>query len=98
MQRAVRRIDPNLRVGHVRLRTADIDRVRDFYVGILGFDVVDEARDVPGWGTTGAQRSSVGPLLPRTDVDERVLGSREPSRYLQRLDQLVHVAEELGEL
>jgi catechol 2,3-dioxygenase len=31
----------------VHLRTADIDRVRDF------FDVVMEARDVPGWGTTG---------------------------------------------
>jgi len=46
-------IDPHLRVGHVHLRTADIDRVRDFYVGIMGFDVIFEARDVPGWGTTG---------------------------------------------
>lgn len=46
-------IDPQLRVGHVHLRTADIDRVRDFYVAIMGFDVVFEARDVPGWGTTG---------------------------------------------
>jgi catechol 2,3-dioxygenase len=46
-------IDPELRIGHVHLRTADIDRVRDFYVGIMGFDVVFEARDVPGWGTVG---------------------------------------------
>src|ERR1700760_2089155 len=46
-------IDPELRVGHVHLRTADIDRVRAFYVGVMGFDVVFEARDVPGWGTTG---------------------------------------------
>ena len=46
-------IDPRVRVGHVHLRTADIDRVRDFYVGVLGFDVVFEARGVPGWGTTG---------------------------------------------
>jgi catechol 2,3-dioxygenase len=46
-------IDPHLRVGHVHLRTADIDRVRAFYVGVMGFDVVFEARDVPGWGTTG---------------------------------------------
>ena len=50
---ADRPIDPNVRIGHVHLRTADIDRVRDFYVGILGFDVIHEARDVPGWGTTG---------------------------------------------
>jgi catechol 2,3-dioxygenase len=46
-------IDPHLRIGHVHLRTADIDRIREFYVGQLGFDVVYEARDVPGWGTTG---------------------------------------------
>lgn len=53
MQAAADPIDPLLRVGHVHLRTADIDRVRDFYVAIMGFDVVFEARDVPGWGTTG---------------------------------------------
>jgi catechol 2,3-dioxygenase len=52
-QAAARPIDPELRVGHVHLRTADIDRVRAFYVDVLGFDVVFEARDVPGWGTTG---------------------------------------------
>jgi catechol 2,3-dioxygenase len=46
-------IDPELRIGHVHLRTADIDRVREFYVDIMGFDVVLQARDVPGWGTTG---------------------------------------------
>ena len=48
-----RPIDPGVTVGHVHLRTADIDRVRDFYVGVLGFEVIAEARDVPGWGTTG---------------------------------------------
>jgi catechol 2,3-dioxygenase len=46
-------IDPGIRIGHVHLRTADIDRVRAFYVDVLGFDVIMEARDVPGWGTTG---------------------------------------------
>ena len=53
IQAAPNPIDPGVRIGHVHLRTADIDRVRDFYVGVLGFDVVAEARDVPGWGTTG---------------------------------------------
>ena len=52
-QRAPRPIEPGVRIGHVHLRTADIDRVRDFYVGVLGFDVIMEARGVPGWGTTG---------------------------------------------
>jgi catechol 2,3-dioxygenase len=51
--RAANPIDPGVRIGHAHLRTADIDRVRGFYVDILGFDVVAEHRDVPGWGTTG---------------------------------------------
>src|SRR5690349_22601967 len=51
--RSSRPIDPGVTVGHVHLRTADIDRVRGFYVDVLGFDVIFEARDVPGWGTTG---------------------------------------------
>ena len=51
--RAARPIDPGVRVGHVHLRTADIENPRRFYVDVLGFDVVAEARDVPGWGTTG---------------------------------------------
>jgi catechol 2,3-dioxygenase len=51
--RAPRPIDPGTRIGHVHLRTADIDRTRAFYVDVLGFDVVYEARGVPGWGTTG---------------------------------------------
>jgi catechol 2,3-dioxygenase len=46
-------IDPGVRLGHVHLRTADIDRIRRFYVDVLGFDVIAEGRDVPGWGTTG---------------------------------------------
>src|SRR4051794_16461736 len=50
---APRPIDGGVRIGHVHLRTADIDRVKDFYVGVLGFDVVAEMRDVPGWRTTG---------------------------------------------
>jgi catechol 2,3-dioxygenase len=51
--RAERPIAAGTRIGHVHLRTADIDRVRDFYVGVLGFDVISELRDIPGWGTTG---------------------------------------------
>jgi len=52
-ERAPRPIDPGVVIGHVHLRTSDIDRPRGFYVDLLGFDVVFEARDVPGWGTTG---------------------------------------------
>lgn len=51
--RSPRPIDPGVRIGHVHLRTSDTSRVRAFYVDLLGFDVVFEAKDVPGWGTTG---------------------------------------------
>ena len=52
-ERAPQPIDGGVRIGHVHLRTADIDRVRDFYVDVLGFDVMTAMRDVPGWGGTG---------------------------------------------
>src|SRR3954467_3891069 len=48
-----RPIDPGVVIGHVHLRTADIDRVRGFYVDLLGFDGGPGARGVPGGGTTG---------------------------------------------
>ena len=43
--RPPRPIDPRVRIGHVHLRTADIQRVHDFYVGVLGFDVVARMED-----------------------------------------------------
>jgi catechol 2,3-dioxygenase len=52
-ERAPDPVAAGTRIGHVHLRTADIDRIKDFYVGVLGFDVVEEMRGVPGWGTTG---------------------------------------------
>ena len=30
-------IDPQVRIGHVHLKVADLDRALDFYVGVLGF-------------------------------------------------------------
>ena len=47
-------IDPELRIGHVHLRTADIDRVRAFYVGDHGLRRrLRGCATCPGWGTTG---------------------------------------------
>jgi catechol 2,3-dioxygenase len=33
-------IDPGVRIGHVHLKVADLERAIDFYHGVLGFDVV----------------------------------------------------------
>jgi catechol 2,3-dioxygenase len=35
-------IDPGVDIGHVHLKTADLRKVYDFYVGVLGFEVVME--------------------------------------------------------
>ena len=39
-ERAPRPIVAGVDIGHVHLKTADIQRVHDFYVGVLGFDVI----------------------------------------------------------
>ena len=39
-ERAPRPIDGGVDIGHVHMKAADLDRMYDFYVGILGFDVV----------------------------------------------------------
>lgn len=33
-------INAKVRIGHVHLKTADLQKIYDFYVGILGFEVV----------------------------------------------------------
>ena len=40
VERAPRPIAAGVDIGHVHLKTADIQRVHDFYVGVLGFDVI----------------------------------------------------------
>jgi catechol 2,3-dioxygenase len=36
---ASKTIDPGVRIGHVHLKVADIDRALDFYIGVLGFEL-----------------------------------------------------------
>ena len=45
LEPAVKPIAPGVDIGHVHLKTADIQRVYDFYVTILGFDVVARMSD-----------------------------------------------------
>jgi catechol 2,3-dioxygenase len=40
VERNPRPLAPGVDIGHVHLKTADIDRIYQFYVGILGFDVM----------------------------------------------------------
>src|SRR5260370_7284475 len=44
-ERAPRPVASGTRIGHVHLKTADIDRIHHFYVEILGFDVIFRMKD-----------------------------------------------------
>jgi catechol 2,3-dioxygenase len=44
-QRSSEPIDSGVDIGHVHLKTADIERVRAFYVDVLGFDLVLDRGD-----------------------------------------------------
>ena len=47
-------IDPGVRIGHVHLRVADLERALAFYCGVLGFELQQR------WGTAAAFISAGG--------------------------------------
>jgi catechol 2,3-dioxygenase len=47
-------IDPGVDIGHVHLKVADVDRALHFYVGILGFELMQR------WGSDAAFISAGG--------------------------------------
>src|SRR4051812_25715296 len=49
-----RAIDPAVRIGHVHLKVADLQRAVNFYQGVLGFEVMQR------WGTQAAFLSAGG--------------------------------------
>ena len=40
VSRAPKPIDAGVEIGHVHMRAGDLKKIRDFYVGVLGFDVM----------------------------------------------------------
>jgi catechol 2,3-dioxygenase len=60
VERAAQPIDPGVDIGHVHLKTADIQRVHDFYVGILGFDVVTRMGDQALFLSAGGYHHHLG--------------------------------------
>ncbi len=53
-------IDPGVDIGHVHLKTADIQRIHDFYVGVLGFDVVTRIGDQALFLSAGGYHHHLG--------------------------------------
>jgi catechol 2,3-dioxygenase len=53
-------IDPDVDIGHVHLKVADIDRALGFYVGVLGFDVMARMGDQAAFISAGGYHHHIG--------------------------------------
>ena len=47
-------VDPQVRIGHVHLKVAELERALRFYCGVLGFEITQR------YGTQAAFVSAVG--------------------------------------
>ena len=55
-------LDPRVDIGHVHLKVSDIDRALDFYVGVLGFDVMARMGDQAAFISAGFDAHERDPL------------------------------------
>jgi catechol 2,3-dioxygenase len=53
-------IEPEVRIGHVHLKVADIQRSLDFYCGILGFQVMARWEDQAAFISAGGYHHHIG--------------------------------------
>jgi catechol 2,3-dioxygenase len=53
-------IDPRVDIGHVHLKVSNIDRALDFYVGVLGFDVMARMDDEAAFISAGGYHHHIG--------------------------------------
>jgi len=53
-------IEPGVRIGHVHLKVADLDRAISFYHGVLGFDIVQRMGDAAAFLSAGGYHHHIG--------------------------------------
>jgi catechol 2,3-dioxygenase len=56
----VRSIDPGVRIGHVHLKVADLDRALSFYCGVLGFDLTQRYGAEAAFVSAGGYHHHIG--------------------------------------
>ena len=56
----VRAIDPRVRIGHVHLKVADIERSLAFYCGVLGFELVARMGAQAAFVSAGGYHHHIG--------------------------------------
>jgi len=53
-------IDPGVRIGHVHLKVADIERALHFYCNVLGFDLTQRMGDSAAFISAGSYHHHIG--------------------------------------
>ena len=53
-------IDPGVRIGHVHLKVADLQRALDFYVGVLGFELIQRYGTQAAFISAGGYHHHIG--------------------------------------
>jgi catechol 2,3-dioxygenase len=53
-------IDPNVRIGHVHLKVADLERALDFYCGVLGFELTQRYGSGAAFVSAGGYHHHIG--------------------------------------
>src|SRR4051794_7045040 len=57
---ATRPIDPGVRIGHVHLKVADLQRALDFYTGVLGFELMQRFGRSAAFISAGGYHHHIG--------------------------------------
>ncbi|AHF92623.1 putative ring-cleavage extradiol dioxygenase [Opitutaceae bacterium TAV1] len=53
-------VDPGVRIGHVHLKVADLDRALRFYCGVLGFEIVQRYGSQAAFISAGGYHHHIG--------------------------------------
>jgi catechol 2,3-dioxygenase len=53
-------IDPNVRIGHVHLKVANLQRALDFYCGVLGFELTQRYGEAAAFVSAGGYHHHIG--------------------------------------
>ena len=60
LQPSKRPIDPDVRIGHVHLKVADLDRALRFYCGVLGFELMQRYGEKAAFVSAGGYHHHIG--------------------------------------
>jgi catechol 2,3-dioxygenase len=58
--KATRPVDPGVRIGHVHLKVADLDRALAFYSGVLGFELTQRYGSEAAFMSAGGYHHHIG--------------------------------------